>query len=314
MKHCCLFLLLLLCNTLQSQSDTTLIESIQVLHTPTGDLFGTLTMPRTGNKVPVALIHPGSGPTDRNGNSMLTRNNGLQQLAHALAQKGIASLRIDKRGIGESRTAMMKEADLRFDTYVHDAQGWLRQLRQDQRFGRLYMIGHSEGALVAMLAAPGLTDGYISIAGAGKPAAALIRDQLQNQPPAIKEAALPLLDSLAAGKTIANPPATLAALFRPSVQPYLISWFQHDPAKIMAQLKMPVLIVQGTTDLQVSTEDARLLAAAQPKARLVLIEGMNHVLKSAPSDPKQNMATYKQPELPLHPVLIAEVVAMISGK
>jgi fermentation-respiration switch protein FrsA (DUF1100 family) len=119
--------------------------------------------------------------------------------------------------------------------------------------------------------------------------------------------------SLVEGKTVADAPAELAALFRPSVQPYIISWLKYDPATEVAKLAVPVLLVQGTHDLQVSGEDAKLLARAKPSARLLLVEGMNHVLKETPADPRQQMASYSDPSLPVAPKFLAEVVAFVNG-
>jgi len=95
------------------------------------------------------------------------------------------------------------------------------------------------------------------------------------------------------------------------VQPYLISWFRYDPAKSIAELKTPVLVVQGTTDLQVTVDDAKRLAAANPKAKLVIIEGMNHVLKEVPPDRDKQMASYSDPNLRLAPEFLTGVVEFV---
>src|SRR5688500_6844821 len=93
----------LLANTAR---DTTYTESTFVLHTSKGDITGTLTIPGCrSNNMAVALIIAGSGPTDRNGNNPMMKNESLRLLAHGLAMHNIASLRIDKRGLGESRAA-----------------------------------------------------------------------------------------------------------------------------------------------------------------------------------------------------------------
>ncbi|HEX7023001.1 MAG TPA: alpha/beta fold hydrolase [Trueperaceae bacterium] len=284
-------------------------EEVQ-LDTPTGTLYGTLELPKGAGPFTITLIHPGSGPTDRNGNSpaLPGKNNSLKLLADGLADHGIASLRIDKRGIGESLAAGPSEADLRFDTYVDDAVRWLHFLQDDPRFDTVTVIGHSEGSLIGMLAArQAHADAFISIAGAAKPAADVLRRQLQAQlPPNLMADVDTVLTQLEAGHTvetlpesITSIPAIAQALFRPSVQPYLISWFQYDPAAEITKLDMPVLIVQGTTDLQVPLEAAKTLAAAAPEAELKILDGMNHVLKEAPDDPAQNLATYGNPELPL---------------
>lgn len=125
------------------------------LDTGTGKLFGSLMLPAAQGKLPVALIISGSGPTDRNGNSAMIpgHNDSLKMVAQALAADGVASLRYDKRAIGASAAAMVKESDLRFEMYVNDAVHWVEKLKADPRFGPIVIIGHSEGSLIGMLAA-----------------------------------------------------------------------------------------------------------------------------------------------------------------
>lgn len=288
------------------------------LETDRGTLHGTLELPAppAGGRVPVVLIISGSGPTDRDGNSaaLAGRNDGLKQLAESLASRGIASVRYDKRGLGASAPAAISEAELRFDDMVADAAGWLRQLRRDARFGAVAVAGHSEGSLVGMLAARDVdADGYASLAGLGQPAYVTLRRQLAAQlPPPMLEEVDTLLAHLVAGRTAESPPM-LAALFRASVQPYLISWFRHDPAGILAELRMPVLIVQGTTDLQVSLDEARALHAARSDATLLVIEGMNHVLKPVGGTLAEQLPSYGQPDPAVHPTLVEGLASFVAG-
>ena len=279
-------------------------------------LHSTLLLPKESDKLtPVVLLLSGSGPTDRNGNSPMLpgKNNSLLMLAEGLAANGIASLRYDKRGVGESTKAMVAESDLRFETYVDDAVAWCEQLRKDKRFSAVVIAGHSEGSLIGMLAAKRCNaGGYISIAGAGRAAADILRTQLAGKlPPELATQSDAILKNLEAGKTTENAPPELAAIYRPSVQPYLISWFRYDPAKSIAALTVPVLIVQGTTDLQVSVDDAKRLAAANPKAKLLLIQGMNHVLKEVPPDREKQIASYSDPNLRLAPEFLVGIVEFV---
>lgn len=234
-------------------------------------------------------------------------------MADSLAQHGIASLRYDKRGVAASQAAGSNERELRFDHYVDDAVAWIEQLQKDERLGRIAVIGHSEGALVGMLAAQQAeTTAYVSLAGVAQSADSLILMQLQTQPVAIRQEAQEILAQLRQGRTVDSVSTTLQSLFRPSVQPYLISWIQYHPADIVAELTQPTLIVQGTTDLQVPEAEAQQLAAAQPEAKLAIIGGMNHVLKEAPTDPTANVATYTDPTLPLVDGLIAAMVTFLA--
>jgi uncharacterized protein len=291
-------------------ADTTFTETAITLKTNTGDISGTLNVPSGVHNPPVALIIAGSGPTDRNGNQPMIQNNSLKMLATALAGAGIASVRYDKRGIGASAGAMKKEEDLRFDDYVNDAKGWGEMLKKDSRFRKLIIIGHSEGSLIGLLAA-GNADKFISIAGIGQSADKVIKEQLKSQPQAIQDMTFPLLDSLRNGHHVTNPSPMLASLFRPSVQPYLISWFSYNPQEELKKLQIPVLIVQGTNDLQVSVAEAKLLLAANPRATLSIIEKMNHVLKIAEADREANVKVYNDPALPLAPELISAVTTFI---
>jgi fermentation-respiration switch protein FrsA (DUF1100 family) len=289
-----------------------------VLETPTGRLYGTLELPAKGRApYPVVLIISGSGPTDRDGNSpaLPGANNSLKYLADALAAQGIASLRYDKRGVAASAGAAKSEADLRFDTYIEDAALWGRRLREDKRFSRLVVAGHSEGSLLGMIAAQRLgAEGYVSIAGAGRRADVVVLEQMKKQlSPELYAKCESIFKSLSEGKTTSDVPDSMAALFRPSVQPYIISWLKYDPAREIAKLDVPVLIVQGTHDIQVGVEDAKLLAQAKPTAQLLLVEGMNHVLKDAPADPRQQGPAYSDPSLPDSPRFLAEVVAFVNG-
>jgi pimeloyl-ACP methyl ester carboxylesterase len=286
------------------------------LDTKTGTLWGTLTSPSANPSGPVALIIPGSGPTDRDGNGPTIHPDTLKLLAHGLAEQGIGSVRIDKRGIGESRAAMTSEADLRFETYANDVHDWVALVRDLTHQDCVWLIGHSEGALVAEVAAQDTNGvcGLVLISGAGRKAGDVLREQLTARlSDPLKTEALNTIAELEAGRTIPNPPAELAALFRPSVQPYLISWLPLDPAQILATLKLPVLIVQGTSDLQVSVADARRLAAARPDARLVIMPDVNHVLKiAALAHPGENIATYSLPALPLAPGLVDTIAQFMT--
>ncbi|MEE2848689.1 MAG: alpha/beta hydrolase, partial [Pseudomonadota bacterium] len=245
----------------------------------------------------VAVILPGSGPTDRDGNSpMGVAASTYRLLAESLAEQGVATLRIDKRGIAASAAAGLDETKLRFEDYAADARAWAAEAASRTDQSCAWLIGHSEGALVARKAVEGGDDkvcGLILLAGAGRPAGVVIREQLQaGLPEPLKTQAFAVLSELEAGRTAANTPPALAALFRPSVQPYLISWLPLDPAALLAAYDGPVFIGQGTTDIQVGVVDAQTLAAADPDATLKLWDGINHVLKTAPVDRAGNLATY----------------------
>lgn len=213
-------------------------------------LEGTLSRPdATGTRGTIVLIVAGSGPTDRDGNGLPLglRTDALKQVAAALAEGGVATLRYDKRGVGRSVDGATDEHALRFDAYVADAAAWVRELAADPRFDRVAVLGHSEGASIAArcaLVAP--VAAVISVAGTARPAGELLRRQLVGRLPAslaiVHES---ILAGLEAGRTTQDVPAELRVLYRPSVQPYLISWLGQRPLDAVAALEVPLLVVHG---------------------------------------------------------------------
>ena len=310
-----LFTLTLICTAAHAAAPVVLQRPIS-LDTGSGELFGSLLLPQSAKPVPVVLIIAGSGPTDRNGNSAEgARNDSLKRLAWVLARHNIASVRYDKRGVAASLKATPDERNLTLDAYVADAVAWGKSLKADPRFGPLIVLGHSEGALVAALAAPELDPaGVVSLSGSARPVDQVIRQQLADHlPPALLLRSNQILDRLKAGQVDADVPDPLQGIFRPSVQPYLISLFRADPAAAFARLNMPALIVQGTTDLQVGVADAEKLKQAKPDAELAVIPGMNHVMRIVPNDVKQQLNSYNDPQLPLADALGRRLVGFIDG-
>ncbi|GAB2693683.1 hypothetical protein GCM10027037_16440 [Mucilaginibacter koreensis] len=275
---------------------------------------GTLTLPKNASgKIPVVLIIAGSGPTDRNGNSSAGLNtNTYKLLAYELGKNGIAALRYDKRIIGQAVTPASEKV-LRFDNFVDDAVGLITQLHDDPRFSKVIVFGHSEGSLVGMLS---VVDepaaGFISAAGAGVMADKVVTEQLKSQPDFIKNNFKAVLDTMRRGKINENVDPALYSVIRPSVQPYLMSWFRFDPAKEIKKVKVPVLIIQGNNDVQVSVDNAEKLKKAKSEAQLVIIPGMNHILKQAPLPRDQNLLTYTNPDLPIDPTLVSAVVGFVN--
>ncbi|MBJ9975678.1 alpha/beta fold hydrolase [Pseudomonas sp. S75] len=309
-------LFLLLCTSLAHAAAPVVIKRPIDLDTGTGVLHGSLLLPQQDTPPPVALIISGSGPTDRDGNNPASgRLDNLKRLAQLLASEGIASVRYDKRGVAASRPAAPDERDLSVEGYVADVVAWAHQLHADPRFGPLVLIGHSEGALIASLAAPQAdARAVITLAGSGRPIAQVLREQLAERlAPAQRVRGDRLLDRLQAGQTSLDVPASLREVFRPTVQPYLISLFRQDPAAAFARLQVPALIVQGRNDVQVDVQDAERLKAAKPDAHLVLIDGMNHMLRITPKAMSQQRDSYTNPDLPLARELGEQVVAFIRG-
>ncbi|MEM9531606.1 MAG: alpha/beta fold hydrolase [Pseudomonadota bacterium] len=269
----------------------------------------------TGTPAATALIVAGSGPTDRDGNSRLLpgQNNSLRYLAEALSGEGVITLRYDKRMVGESTAVGLTEADLRFDHYAADAAFLSRELQQQFPGLPHYLIGHSEGGHLILLAAKrAQPDGLIVLAGPGQHPADLIGTQLKGQLGApLLGQALAALDQLRSGKTVADPPPALHSMLRPSVQPYLVSWFRNDPETQIASIDLPSLLIYGRRDIQVPVSDGERLAAAATNGKLVVVEHMNHVLKNVAEDAAP-MQGYSDPALPVAPEVIAAISSFLG--
>ena len=279
-----------------------------------GDLKVALQMPEqpTGE---IVIIHAGSGPTNKDGNTLGGgSNNSLKMIAEELAEQGIASIRFDKRGIGENRALLTKEENLVLEAYVEDVESIIDYVKEDDRFNKIHLIGHSEGALIMTLVAHKVDIASLTLlAGAGRAADIILNEQLtSNLPPNLLTEAKATLEKLKAGEKVTNVSAELQSLFRPSVQPYLISWLKYAPQNELSKVKVPVLIIQGENDIQVTKEDGQALKAAKPDATVYYFEKMNHVLKDVSVDREENVASYSNPSLPLESGLIEKIVQFIK--
>lgn len=287
-----------------------------VLNTSTGKLYGELLLPEGEISGQIVLIIAGSGPTDRDGNSNLLpgKNNSLKMLAEALAQNGIASLRYDKRGVGLSKEALIKEEDVTFEGMINDALGWLQLLKSDGRFNSFYVAGHSQGALIAsILPAREAMHGVICISGTSLPADEILEEQLKGLPQGLDIEAKHILEELRKGNTVSQITMFLANAFRPSVQPFLISWMKYSPKDYMTTLKTPCLVVHGENDIQVPSWHADSLASQNDQVKLFKVSGMNHVLKDAPMQRDANLATYGNPALNLSAGLSDAIASFIKS-
>ena len=287
---------------------------------PNGPLKGTMLAPAAAPVgTPVVLIIPGSGPTDRDGNNpMGIKASTYKLLAEGLAERGVASVRIDKRGMFASAAAIPDPNKVTIPDYVADVRSWTAAIRARTGARCVWLLGHSEGGLVALAAARGPdVCGLILVSAAGRPIGTLIREQLRANPAnaPLLDQAMAAIDSLEAGRRVdsnAIHPA-LAGMFAPQIQDFLISLFSHDPARLIADYWKPVLIVQGGRDIQVTEADARRLAEANKRVKLVLVPDVNHVLKTvASADRGANIATYADPALPLAPGIVEPIADFIG--
>lgn len=294
-----LYLILVLCCTAKSIKAQR--EREVNINSDGAELSGTLLLAKS--KSHLVIIHPGSGPTDRNGNQEGLQSNCYLKIAEYLFKHGYSSLRIDKRGIGKSDLGLESEAQLLFSHYVNDLYRWAKWATDSAGFKTVILLGHSEGALIALKCMnehPELNH-FISVSGAGRPADEILKEQLQVLPQKVKNLVFPMIDTLKTGKRISNVPVLFYALFRPDVQPYLCSWFLQDPVQLAKTITKKVLILQGDYDIQVTVSDAQNLHSAFPQSELHIIHGMNHVLTQSKTTLKtQQMADYNNTNQKLH--------------
>jgi len=279
-----------------------------------GVLNGTLSAPQDARTI--VILHAGSGPSDRDGNQPQLKNNSLKLLSEQLNDRGIATFRFDKRGIGKSIVKDLREENVSIDTFENDLRLWITELKNSGNYDHIWLAGHSEGALISTLASQNnpAVHGLITIAGTGRPADQILKEQLKNQPPFVLEASTPIIDELKAGNKVDSVPAFLNSIFRKSVQPYIISWFKYDPSEEIGKLDVAVLVIQGSRDLQVNELDAKLLHEASPNSELVMILNMNHVLKQTESTTlMEQMKIYSDPDLPIHSELTEKIVSFIKS-
>jgi len=277
-------------------------------------LNGSLYLPLKQNKkTNLVILIAGSGPTDRDGNQKGLTNNSLKYLSEELAKNNIAVFSYDKRIFAQMKSGTVNEATLTFDDFITDATSVLLFFKNQKKYNNIIIAGHSEGSLIGMIAANGKADAFISLAGAGRTIDAVLVEQITKQAPFLKEETQKNLNILKSGKTFELKNPMLASLFRESIQPYMISWIKYDPQIEIAKLQMPIVIVNGTKDIQVTVQEAELLKKAKPEAELVLIENMNHVFKEIKIDDAENMKSYTNPDLPIAGKLTSTITTFVKS-
>ena len=274
-------------------------------------IHGTLLESVDSNSV-LSVIISGSGPTDRDGNNTSLKSDYLKMLAEGLFENGVSSYRYDKRGVGNSIGNIQSGNDIKFIDYINDVVSIINHFKDTKEYKRIVVIGHSEGALIGMIASRLIADSFISIAGAGEDYLTLIQRQLSIQPPYVKSMSDPVIEKLKNKELVDSVPPLLNSLFNNTVQKYLIDASSYDPKQEISKLDIPVLIVQGSNDIQIEIKDAQLLHNAAKKSRLEIIQGMNHVLRQAPENRLLNMQTYGNPELSIDDNLVNLIVDFLD--
>ena len=274
---------------------------------------GTLFSPeKISKKQNLVIIIAGSGPTNRNGNQIGMQNNSLKFLAEAIAKEGNVAFSFDKRIITQMKEGTLDEKSLRFEDLINDVKDIITFFKDQKKYNKIIIAGHSEGSLIGMIAAKDNADAYISLAGSGRSADIIITEQIEKQAPFLKSETQDNFNLLKQGKTFELKNQMLASIFRESVQPYIMSWMKYNPQEEIKKLNIPILIINGTKDIQVGKNEAKLLNEANPKSELKIIEKMNHIFKEI-NDDSENLKSYSNPELPIMPELSESVNKFIKS-
>tara|TARA_R110002073_G_scaffold40547_5_gene114998 strand:- start:104138 stop:105082 length:945 start_codon:yes stop_codon:yes gene_type:complete len=274
---------------------------------------GALLAPEISKKVPLVIIIPGSGLCDRDGNQAGGKGNSLKYLAEGLALNDIASYRYDKSTVVLAQKVGLKEEEISVDDFITDAVTVIRYFKNQERFSKIIVTGHSQGSLVGMVASESGADAFISLAGAGRSIDEILTEQVVAQSPMFKDDLAKTFGILNTGKIDENFNPLLVSIFRKSLQPFWMSWMKYKPQEEIKKLNIPILIINGTKDIQVPVSDAALLHKANTKSELQLIENMNHVFKEVTVDDRtENIATYTNTDLPTMIELIDVITKFVN--
>lgn len=307
MKFLVLFISLCFSSSLLSQESSFTKQDISV----NKHIDGTLLSPNNVKKPNLAIIIAGSGPTDRDGNQNFLKNNSLKKLAVNLTNNNIATYRYDKRIVKQLKSNNL-DKNIIFDHFVTDAKSVIDYFKSTKNFNKIYVIGHSQGSLVGMLAAKDRADGFISLAGAGQSIDQVIIEQVNKTAPNFTEDTKRIFKTLKEGKTTTDYPMALSSIFNIEIQKFMINWMKYNPTEVLSTLNIPILVINGTKDLQVSETEAKLLKEANKDATLKIIENMNHVLVTIEGDDLENSKSYAETQRPIAEGLIDTITNFIK--
>ena len=270
---------------------------------------GTLLTPDGIEQPPLVIFIAGSGPTDRNGNQALMKNDMLKKLAESLSERGIATFRYDKRVVKQLRTRNL-DKNIRFDDFVTDAKSVINHFKST--YSNLIVAGHSQGSLVGLLTLDAGANGFISLAGAANSIDQIILEQISKSAPFFTADTKRVLDLLKSGQTTTDFPPALSSIFNLDLQPFMSNWMQYNPKDLIKKLEIPVLIINGTKDLQVAITEAQQLKEAKEEAQLEIIENMNHLLFEINGDDLVNSKSYNDNSYVVMPQVIEIITAFIK--
>lgn len=306
MKSTCNFLFVFIFSFSYSLNNDYIVSSFD-----NHQIHGTLMESDELNSV-LTIIIAGSGPTDRDGNNISIKSDYLKMLAEGLHENGVSTFRYDKRGVGKSIGDLKSENEIKFSYFVNDVISIINHFKESERFKKIIVIGHSEGSLIGMIASRSIADNFISIAGSGEDYLTLIQRQLSNRAPWIISMSDSIIKQLRNDNVVDSVPPVMNSLFNLNAQKYLIDASRYDPIVEISKLNIPVLIIQGTNDIQVEVNDAQMLHDAAIKSRLEIIKGMNHVFRQASENYLLNLQTYGNPDLPLDDTLLNLILDFID--
>lgn len=294
--------------TIKAQENVDLVEENIAINAM---IDGSLLSPKETTQT-LAIIIADSGPTDRDGNQNFQKNNSLKKLAIGLAQNGIATFRYDKRTVKQIRRGNL-DSDIVFNDFVTDANAIVHYFKSERPFDKIFIIGHGQGSLVGMLSSEQHVDGFISLAGSGKSFDDVLIKEIEKTAPMYKADSERVIALLKEGKTTSDYPQQLSSIFNESIQPFMSSWFQYKPTEVLSQLSIPILIVNGSKDLQVPIEEAESLHKASKNSKLVIIDNMNHVLFTIEGDDLENSKSYAETFRKVNPELLTTLTKFIKN-
>jgi len=312
MKNRIIILLLFLFPLLTNSQEKLFTETEVNIPTNSVTINGTLLTPKSEEKVPLIIIIPGSGPTDRDGNNITLKNNSLKYLSENLSSKKIATYRFDKSVLSLTKDDKEKIDSLTFDTFIDEAKSIIKYFKLSENYTKIIVAGHSQGSLVGIISSKENVDGFISIAGAGSSIDKILIEQIEKQAPFLKEDTEKVITELKKGYLVDEFNPMLVSLFNKQVQPFLISWMNYYPQNELEKLTIPILIINGTKDIQVNITEAKLLHDSNANSQLFMIENMNHLFKEIKGDDTENMQSYSNPNLPVMEELINIITTFVD--
>ena len=282
-----------------------------IIYNDSIELPGTLTHKKSIKKQSLIIWVHGSGNVDRNGNQsgVNVQANYIKQFRDSVNKYDIAFFSYDKRTVNPKNLKFLK--NISFNDLVLDVQKVIFRFKDDPRFPEIILVGHSQGSLVAMLAINEFVNKFISIAGLSESVDKTIIKQVSAQNEEFGKITEQHIGELKSTGTINEVNPMLAALFAKKNHKFLLDYFKYNPQDKIKELKIPILILNGDKDIQVSVEDAKKLNKANPVSRLVLIRNMNHVLKIINKD-EDNLKSYYSADFPLSEELIRTIKAFIK--